>query len=42
VTKEGLFTLSGTAKNAAEKDLTTEIVSNVHGVKSVVNTMTVE
>lgn len=42
VTKEGVVTLSGTAKNAAEKDLATELVSDVHGVKSVVNNMTVE
>jgi osmotically-inducible protein OsmY len=42
VTEEGVVTLSGTAKNSAEKALTTEIVSDVHGVKSVVNNMTVE
>jgi osmotically-inducible protein OsmY len=28
--------------DAAEKDLATELVSDVHGVKSVVNNMTVE
>ena len=42
MTKEGVVTLSGTAKNAAEKDLVTELVSDVHVVKSVVNNMTVE
>jgi len=42
VTKGGLVTLSGTAKNAAEKDLATELVIDVHVVKSVVNNMTVE
>jgi len=42
VTKEGVVTLSGTAKNSAEKALVTELVSDVHGVKSVVNNMTVE
>jgi osmotically-inducible protein OsmY len=42
VTEEGVVTLSGKAKNASEKDLATELVSDVHGVKSVVNNMTVE
>jgi osmotically-inducible protein OsmY len=42
VTEEGVVTLSGKAKNASEKALTTELVSDVHGVKSVVNNMTVE
>jgi hyperosmotically inducible periplasmic protein len=42
VTKEGLITMSGKAKNGAEKDLATELASDVHGVKSVVNKMTVE
>jgi hyperosmotically inducible periplasmic protein len=42
VTEEGVVTLSGTAKNSAEKNLATELVSDVHGVKSVVNNMTVE
>jgi hyperosmotically inducible periplasmic protein len=42
VTEEGVVTLSGTAKNSAEKDLATELVSDVHGVKSVVNNMIVE
>jgi hyperosmotically inducible protein len=42
VTEEGVVTLSGKVKNAAEKDLVTELVSDVHGVKKVVNNMTVE
>ena len=42
VTEEGVVTLSGTSKNSGEKDLATELVSDVHGVKSVVNNMTVE
>jgi hyperosmotically inducible periplasmic protein len=42
VTEEGVVTLSGTAKNAAEKDLATELVSDVNGVKKVINNMTVE
>ena len=42
VTKEGVVTLGGKAKNAAEKDLATKLVSDVHGVKKVVNNMTVQ
>ena len=41
-TKEGVVTLVGKAKNAAEKDLVTKLVSDVHGVKKVVNNMTVQ
>lgn len=41
-TNEGVVTLSGTAKNAAAKDLATKFVTDVHGVKSVVNNMAVE
>jgi len=40
-TKEGVVKLGGKARNAAEKDLATKLVSDVHGVKSVVNNMTV-
>jgi len=40
-TKDGVVTLGGKAKNAAEKDLATKLVSDVHGVKKVVNNMTV-
>jgi len=38
---EGVVTLTGTAKNEAEKDLVTKLVSDVHGVIRVVNKMTV-
>ena len=41
-TKNGVVTLSGKAKNAAEKDLATKLVNDVNGVKSVKNRMTIE
>jgi len=41
-TKEGVVMLGGKTKNAAEKDLAAKLVSDVHGVKSVMNTMTIE
>jgi hyperosmotically inducible periplasmic protein len=41
-TASGAVTLSGKAKNAAEKDLVTKLVSDIHGVKSVKNQMTIE
>jgi osmotically-inducible protein OsmY len=41
-TKDGVVNLAGKAKNAAEKDLATKVVSDVHGVKMVVNNMTVD
>ncbi len=41
-TKNGVVTLTGKAKNAAEKDLAAKYASDVHGVKSVNNRMTVE
>jgi hyperosmotically inducible periplasmic protein len=41
-TKHGVVTVSGKAKNAAEKDLVTKLVDDVHGVKSVKNRMTIE
>lgn len=41
-TKHGVVTLSGKAENAAEKDLVTKLVTDIHGVKSVVNNMTVD
>ncbi len=40
-TNEGVVTLGGKAKNAAEKDLATKLISDVHGVKSVQNRMTI-
>ena len=41
-TNEGVVTLTGKAKNAAEKDLAAKRVSDVSGVKKVVNNMTVD
>jgi len=41
-TKEGVVTLKGKAKNGAEKDLAAKLVSDVLGVKKVINEMTVE
>ena len=41
-TKDGVVTLGGTANNAAEKDLASKLVSDVYGVKSVVNNMIVK
>jgi hyperosmotically inducible protein len=40
-TNKGVVTLTGSAKNQAEKDLATKRVNDVHGVKSVNNQMTV-
>ena len=40
-TNDGVVTLGGKARNSAEKDLVTKLVSDVHGVKSVVNNMTI-
>lgn len=39
MTSEGIVTVGGIAKNQAEKDLVTKLVSDIHGVKSVVNNM---
>ncbi len=41
-TKDSVVTLGGEAGNAAAKDLATKFVSDVHGVKTVVNNMTIE
>ena len=41
-TNEGVVTLEGKARNAAEKDLVTRLVSDVHGVRSVKNQMAIE
>jgi osmotically-inducible protein OsmY len=41
-TTEGVVTLGGKAKNAAEKDLVTKLVTDINGVKSVVNNMSIE
>jgi osmotically-inducible protein OsmY len=40
-TNEGIVTLSGQARNAAEKDLVAKLVTDINGVKSVVNNMTI-
>jgi hyperosmotically inducible periplasmic protein len=40
-TVEGVVTVSGTAKNAAEKSLVTKLVSDINGVVSVENNMVV-
>ena len=41
-TKDGVVYLGGKARNGAEEDLATKLVSDVHGVKRVVNNMVVE
>jgi osmotically-inducible protein OsmY len=41
-TKRGVVTLTGTAKNAQEKDLATKLARDVNGVKDVTNRMTIE
>ena len=41
-TNNGVVTLTGKAKSAAEKDLATKYVNDVNGVKSVKNQMTIE
>ena len=40
-TTEGVVTLSGIAKNAAEKSLVTKLVNDINGVNSVINNMTI-
>ena len=40
-TKNGVVTLSGKAKNAAEKDLAAKFVKDVNGVMEVKNLMTI-
>jgi hyperosmotically inducible periplasmic protein len=40
-TTEGVVTLSGIAKNAAEKSLVTKLVNDIDGVNSVINNMTI-
>ena len=41
-TKNGVVELGGKASTAAEKNLASKVVSDVYGVKSVVNTMIVQ
>jgi osmotically-inducible protein OsmY len=40
-TSEGVVTLSGVAKNDAEKTLVTKLATDVNGVNSVINNMTI-
>jgi osmotically-inducible protein OsmY len=40
-TTDGVVTLTGVAKNAAEKSLVTKLVTDIDGVNSVVNDMTI-
>ncbi len=41
-TDNGIVTLTGKARNAAEKDLVSKLVNDIKGVKSVKNRMTIE
>ena len=41
-TTAGVVTLAGQARNAAEKDLVTKLATDINGVQSVVNNMTIE
>jgi len=41
-TNDGVVTVSGIARNDAEKALVTKLVGDINGVKSVVNNMTIE
>ena len=41
-TKRGVVTVSGKARNAAEKDLVTKLVADISGVRNVKNRMTIE
>ena len=40
-TTEGVVTISGEAKNAAEKSLVTKLATDIEGVKNVINNMTI-
>jgi len=41
-TNDGVVTVSGQAKNEAEKALVTKLITDINGVQSVVNNMTIE
>lgn len=41
-TKRGVVTIGGKARNEAEADLVTKLVSDIHGVKNVINRMIIE
>ena len=40
-TTDGVVTLSGLAKNEAEKSLVTKLAADINGVTSVINNMTI-
>jgi hyperosmotically inducible periplasmic protein len=40
-TTDGVVTVSGIAKNAAEKSLVTKLVTDINGVNKVINNMTI-
>ncbi len=40
-TTDGVVTLSGIAKNAAEKSLVTKLVTDIDGVNSVINNLAI-
>ena len=40
-TTDGVVTLSGVAKNEAEKSLVTKLATDINGVTSVINKMTI-
>jgi len=40
-TSDGIVTLSGVAKNDAEKSLVTKLATDINGVNSVINNMTI-
>lgn len=42
VTTDGVVTLTGVTKNAAEKTLVTKLATDINGVESVVNNMTIQ
>ncbi len=41
-TKDAVVTLSGKVKDPAVKDMVTKYVSDIHGVKQVINNITVQ
>jgi len=41
-TTDGVVTLGGVAKNEAEKSLVTKLATDINGVTSVINNMTIE
>ncbi|NTW48643.1 MAG: BON domain-containing protein [Chlorobiales bacterium] len=41
-TTDGVVTLGGIAKNAAERGLASKVVADIHGVRSVIDNMTIE